>query len=65
MNFYEYCESLKSQDPHAEFKKLIMKECDITAATFQNWKSGKTTPGKLQKEKIAQLIGIPVNELIF
>jgi len=65
MNFKEYCESLKNKDPHTEFKKLIMKECDVTAATFQNWKAGKTIPGKLQKEKIASLIGIPVKELIF
>lgn len=63
MNFKNYCESLKQQDPHAEFKKLIMFECDVTAATFQNWKAGKTIPNKLAKEKISELTNIPVNEL--
>jgi len=63
MTFNDYCNKLKNRDPHLEFKLLVMAECDVTAATFQNWKAGKTRPGKLQKEKISELTGISVNDL--
>ena len=63
MTFKQYCDSLSRKDPHEEIKSMIIYECDVTSMTFQNWKSGKTVPGKLAQEKISMLTNIPANKL--
>ncbi len=45
------------------FKDKVMTRCDINAATFYRWINGTNKPGKLAREVISDLSGIPVSEL--
>lgn len=41
----------------------IAKECDVTMPAVYRWLKGWSIPDKLKREKIAEIIGKPVEEL--
>lgn len=56
-----YYESLGN--PQKDLREKIAAECGVSMATVFRWLSGDSTPNKLQREKIAEIIG--VNECDF
>jgi len=59
--FQEYHQSLI--DAPINLKDRIAKECGVSIATVYRWIKGWGMPDKLKKEKIAEIIGKPVEEL--
>ena len=49
--------------PQRELRERIVKECGVSLATVYRWLSGDKTPLKLQREKIAEIIGVTVNDI--
>lgn len=49
--------------PQRELRERIAKECGVSLATVYRWLSGETTPLKLQREKIAEILGVTVNDI--
>lgn len=45
------------------FRKKIQEECGVSLATASRWVNGKITPRKSDREKIAGIVGRPVEEL--
>lgn len=61
MTLKSYYQTL--EDPKKNIRDKIMVECNVTRETVYNWISGKSIPGKLQQEKIATIVNMPVDEL--
>lgn len=60
-NFLQYYKSLTWRNKN-NINKLIMEHCDVSYPTiYQKMKNNTFT--KLEKEKIAQLLNMDVNEL--
>lgn len=57
----EYYQSLLDQP--FELRKKIAKECDVSIATVYRWLRGLGIPDKLKREKVAEIIGKPIEEL--
>jgi transcriptional regulator with XRE-family HTH domain len=51
------------EDPRKHIRDKIMSECGVTRETVYNWINGKSIPGKLQQDKIATIVNMPVDEL--
>lgn len=45
-------------NPQKDLREKISSECGVSMATVFRWLSGDTTPNKLQREKIAEIIGV-------
>lgn len=41
----------------------IASECGVTLSTVYKWINGQSVPDKLKRQKIAEIAGIPVEEL--
>lgn len=64
MTLSDYWKELGKNDPRKLLKERIISELGIAMPTFRKYVSGKTKGmSKLNKEKIAEIIGKPVNEL--
>lgn len=64
MALKEYYQDLgKQSSPQQEFRKKVARECGVTELTVYRWLSGEMIPHKLKQEKIAELTGVPVDEL--
>lgn len=50
-------------DEPFELREKIAKECDVSIPTAYRWLRGIGMPDKLKREKIAEIIGKPVEEL--
>lgn len=64
MNLKEFYSDLQNQPtPQKEFRDKIASACGVTEMTVYRWLSGEIIPEKLKREKIAELTGLPVDEL--
>ena len=61
MNLPEYYKQL-SQSPR-EFRQKLATECGVSEMTVFRWLSGEVVPDKLKRERIAEIAGVPVEEL--
>ena len=52
-------------NPQKYLREKIASECGVAPATVFRWLSGETTPNKLQREKIAEVVGVSINDIIF
>lgn len=59
----QYNYLIKTSEQKAEFVKKVKQETGIGKTSFYSYIRGEQMPPKLVKEKIAELIGIPVKEL--
>jgi hypothetical protein len=64
MTLKEYYEKKigEKPTPKQEFRAIIAESCAVTEQTVFRWLSGDV-PDKLKREKLAEITGIPVNEL--
>lgn len=58
-----YYESLGN--PQKELRETIASKCGVTMATVYRWLNGETTPNKLQREMIAEIMNLKSNDLNF
>ena len=58
---YDKLVALKT--PAQEFREGVAEACGVTEKTVYSWLSGEIIPEKLKREKIAELTGIPADEL--
>ena len=56
-----YYESLG--DPRKKMREDIASGCGVTIQTVYRWINGESTPNKLQKEKISEILGVEVGSL--
>lgn len=63
MALKDYYESLSPNSPRKEIRDRILKECGITEMTLYRWISGDVIPEKLKQEKVAEITGVPVDDL--
>lgn len=63
MALKEYYESLPIDSPRIEIRDRIVNECGITKPTLYRWISGDVIPDKLKQEKVASIMGVPVDVL--
>lgn len=61
MTFKGYYSSLT--DLPIKLRDKIISECGTSIPTFYRWVSGDNVPSKSDREKIASILGRPVNEL--
>ena len=61
IGFYRKLE--EKSTPKQEFREMIAEACGVAPATVSRWVYGEIIPEKLKREKISQVIGIPVEEL--
>jgi len=61
MVFSEYLNSL-SNEKMDMVKKIAEKTCTSTSAVYR-WMNGSMTPGPLKQKVIADILGIPEDEL--
>lgn len=61
MVFSEYLQSL-SNERMDMVKKIAEKTCTSTSVVYR-WMNGTVTPGPLKQKVIADIIGIPTDEL--
>lgn len=62
MELKEYYESLRNHQ--MKFRMKIQNDCGVTATSVYRWVTGDVIPGsKLVRDKIAEITGIPVDEL--
>lgn len=59
----EYYDSLVVEDPRITFRDKLAKECDVTIMTVYRWINGEVVPDKLKRERIAEIVGVSVEEL--
>lgn len=58
-----YYDSLPAESPQRKFKKEVMKRCMISTGTFYNWIAGRWPVPEKAKEPIADIAGVPADEL--
>jgi len=60
-----YKELGKRSTPQKEFREMVAKACDVSEMTVYRWLSDDSTiiPEKLKREKIAEVTGLPVEDL--
>jgi Helix-turn-helix. len=58
-----YSQIGNNPSPKRAFRTMIAEACGVTELTVYRWLSGEIIPEKLKKEKIAELTGIPVEQL--
>lgn len=58
-----YYESLV--DPKKDLREKIADECGVSMATVYRWLSGENSPSKLQREKLAEIIGVKPEDIVF
>lgn len=65
LSFKEYYRNTvwSSKNLPSEFRKKIAKACGVTENAVYRWLNGAVVPGKLQQEKIAELLEIPAEVL--
>lgn len=64
MGLKEYYESLPERVvPKKEFRERIASACGVTEMTVFRWLRGEIKPEKLKREKIAEIVRMPVVEL--
>lgn len=64
MAFKEYYETLRKQPvPCDDLRKRIAEGCGVSEKTIYRWLTGEVIPDKLKREKIAEIIGQPVDVL--
>lgn len=65
MTLKDYYEKLPDwhSAPKIQFRDQLVKECGVSVMTVYRWFSGECVPDKLKREKVAELTGIPVEEL--
>lgn len=64
MELKEYYENLGERStPKKQFRILLATECGVAEMTVFRWLSGEVVPGKLKREKVAELTNLSVEEL--
>lgn len=63
MTFAEFYERIKAKQPTLEFRERVANACGVTTNAVSRWLAGTTVPDKLKKEKISELLEIPVDVL--
>ena len=64
MKLNDYYKQLRDQPaPQREFREKIAAACGVSEMTVYRWLSGEIVPEKLKREKIAEITGLPVEEL--
>lgn len=63
MALKDYYQSLEVNSPRSKFRKRIISECGVARMTVNRWFSGEIIPEKLKREKIAEVAGVPIEEL--
>lgn len=58
-----YYDNLTVEDPRVQFRNKLAKECGVTIMTVYRWINGEVIPDKLKREKIAEIVGVSVDEL--
>lgn len=61
MNLKDYFKSLRNEP--RKFIKEIAANCGVSNSLAEKWVYGTRVPGKLEKEVIAHITGIPVSDL--
>lgn len=46
-------------------QKKVAEKIGVTVATLQNWESGKTVPNILQAQKLADMYGANLDDILF
>lgn len=64
MALKEYYQELSQMPtPQQELRERLARECLVSEKTVYTWLSGKATPHKGKQAKIAEVIGLPIDEL--
>lgn len=68
MDFVSYYKGLSEEEriirtPKQEFREKIASACGVAPSTVMRWISGEITPDKLKREKVSEVLNIPVEEL--
>jgi transcriptional regulator with XRE-family HTH domain len=64
MTLKDYYNNLPdSINPRREFREHLAKECGVSVITLYRWLSGEITPDKLKMEKVAEVTGVPAEDL--
>jgi len=64
MDLREFYKQVKRQPtPGRVFMEDIAKACGVSPTTVKLWIYGRVTPEKLKREKIAEMLQVPVVEL--
>ncbi len=64
MTLKEFYQNIpKNRAPRAEFRRRLAGECKVSVMTIYRWLSGDVTPGALERDKISEITGIPVDDL--
>jgi len=64
MALKEYYQELSLMPtPQQELREMLARECLVSEKTVYTWLSGKATPHKGKQSKIAEVVGLPVDEL--
>lgn len=58
-----YKELGKKSTPQKEFREMVASTCGVSVMTVFRWLSGEVVPDKLKREKVAEVTGLPVEEL--
>lgn len=64
VSYYKKLEEVKSpKTPKQEFRAQIAAACGVAPSTVMRWVSGEIIPEKLKREKVSEIIGLPVEDL--
>lgn len=64
MDFINYYKNLeRTATPKQEFREMIAEACGVAPSTVNRWISGEVIPEKLKREKVSEILSIPVDEL--
>lgn len=67
MDFKTYYSKLREvknyKTPKQEFRETIARACGVAPSTVMRWVSGEIIPEKLKREKVSELLEIPVDQL--
>lgn len=59
----DYYDSLTVEDSRVLLRNKLAEECGVTIMTVYRWINGEVIPDKLKREKISEIVGIPIDEL--
>ena len=59
----DYYDSLR--DPQKELREELARGCKTSSSAVYRWLKRETSPTALQREKIAEIIGIAENQIDF
>lgn len=62
-SFADYYKDVKKQRPCKEFLQMVADSCGVTPNAVYRWISGEYIPDMLKKEKISNLLNVPVEVL--